>query len=104
MKNKCAKTRDVNDPYEIWKSGDWEWRVLKKYQRPDKAADNPHARWFVAAKSPYTHGSWEYGDTYVSDIVRQVMDRGGVHVSLHGDIWVHSYTGHEVLNQGAGTK
>ena len=42
---------------------------MKKYQRPDKEAENPHARWFVAAKSPYTYGSWEYGDTYVKDIM-----------------------------------
>ena len=25
-------------------------------------------RWFVAAKSPFTYGSWEYGDTYIKDI------------------------------------
>ena len=100
MKNECAKSRDVNNPYEIWTHGDWEWRVLKKYQRPDKEAENPYARWFVAAKSPYTHGSYEYGDTYVKDIVCEVMHRGGVHVSLHGDIWVRSYQGH----QGEGEK
>ena len=69
MKNECAKSRDVNNPYEIWTHGDWEWRVLKKYQRPDKEAENPNARWFVAAKSPYTYGSFEYGDTYVKDIM-----------------------------------
>tara|TARA_R100000687_G_C6419817_1_gene150445 strand:+ start:133 stop:369 length:237 start_codon:yes stop_codon:yes gene_type:complete len=71
MKNECAKSRDVNDPYEIWLNpqAGWEWRVLKKYQRPDKEAENPNARWFVAAKSPYTYGSFEYGDTYVKDIM-----------------------------------
>ena len=74
MKNECGKTRDVDNPYEVWVSNHadeadcWTWHVLKKYQRPDKEAANPHARWFVAAKSPFTYGSWEYGDTYVSDI------------------------------------
>ena len=29
-KNDCGKTRDVKDPYEIWRGGGWEWRVLKK--------------------------------------------------------------------------
>lgn len=31
MKNKnlCAKIRDVENPYEIWKAGNWEWRILK---------------------------------------------------------------------------
>jgi hypothetical protein len=71
MKNLCSKSRDVNDPYEVWENAQagFEWRVLKKYQRPDKEAENPHARWFVAAKSPYTYGSFEYGDTYVKDIM-----------------------------------
>ena len=56
MKNECGKTRDVDNPYEVWVSNHadeadcWTWHVLKKYQRPDKEAANPHARWFVAAK------------------------------------------------------
>ena len=70
MKNECGKTRDVENPYETWVNdrAGFEWRVLKKYQRPDKEAANPYARWLVAARSPYTYGSWEYGDTYVSEI------------------------------------
>ena len=28
-----------------------------------------YARWFVAAKSPYTHGSWEMGDDYAREIL-----------------------------------
>ena len=70
MKNECAKTRDVENPYETWvnEGAGFEWRVLKKYQRPDKEAANQYARWLVAAKSPFTYGSWEYGDTYVTEI------------------------------------
>ena len=68
MKNTCGKTREVDNPYEIWKAGDWEWRMLKKYQNPDNEKKNPYARWFCAVKSPFTYGSWEYGDTYISDI------------------------------------
>ena len=69
-KNECGKTRPVEDPYEIWEnpSSGFVYRVLKKYQRPDKEADNPYARWFVATKSPFTYGSWELGDGYVRDI------------------------------------
>ena len=69
-KNECAKTRDVEDPYEIWAhdmSG-FEWRVLKKYQNAENEAKNEYARWFCAVKSPMTWGSWEYGDVYVKDI------------------------------------
>ena len=75
MKNECGKTRDVDNPYEVWENeaAGFTWHVLKKYQRPDKEADNPDARWFVAAKSPYTFGSWEYGDTYVLDIVKNAV-------------------------------
>ena len=77
MKNLCRKSRPVDDPYEVWKChravrlGDahgFTWHVLKKYQNPDNEAKNQYARWFVAAKSPLTYGSWEYGDTYVSEI------------------------------------
>ena len=68
VKNECAKTRPVDNPYEIWKAPNWEWRVIKKYQRPDKEATNKYARWFCAVKSPMTYGSWEYGDVYIKDI------------------------------------
>ena len=76
-KNECAKTRKVTDPYEIWKCRmeigfdvlNVEYRVLKKYQAPKGEAENPFARWYTAAKSEATFGSWEYGDTYVRDIV-----------------------------------
>ena len=71
-KNECGKTRKVDDPYEIWvgvgQFEGWEWRVLKKYQSPEKEKDNPYARWFCAVKSPMTYGSWDYGDTYVKDV------------------------------------
>ena len=66
MKNLCAKTRKVESPYEIWKAADgWQWNVLKKYQADDNKL---YARAFCAVKSPFTFGSWEYGDTYIKDI------------------------------------
>ena len=72
VKNLCGKTRKVEVPYEIWTNFDktWEYRVLKKYQSPEKEEQNPYARWFCAVKSPFTYDGWEYGDTYVSDIKR----------------------------------
>ena len=68
MKNKCGKTRDVENPYEIWENegAGWTWHVLKKYQRPDK--EGPHSRWFCAVKSPYTYGSYEMGDVYAQEV------------------------------------
>ncbi len=72
MKNTCGKTRKVNEPYEVWRSSSgWECRVLKKYQSPDKEAGNAYARWFCAVKSPMTHGSYDMGDVYVSEIKAQ---------------------------------
>jgi hypothetical protein len=66
MKNTQAKTRPVENPYEIWQNGQgWEWRVLKKWQVDD---NKQYARWYCAVKSPFTYGGWEYGDTYVTDI------------------------------------
>lgn len=72
MKNLCAKTRDVNNPYEVWRnSNGWEWRVLKKWQSPDKEVENPFSRWFCAVKSPFTHGRYDMGDVYVAEIKAQ---------------------------------
>jgi hypothetical protein len=70
MKNECGKTRPQDNPYEIWisRDGKWEWKVLKKYQAPDKEAANEYARWFCAVKSPFTYGSYELGDVYVIEI------------------------------------
>lgn len=69
MKNLCGKTRKVNQPYEVWvNNAGWEWRVLKKWQADDKEVGNPYARWFCAVKSPMTHGSYDLGDVYVSEV------------------------------------
>lgn len=68
LKNECAKTRDKDNPYEVWKAGDWTWRVLKKYQSPPNEAKNPYARWFCFVTSPMCPEG-EYGDTYVKDIM-----------------------------------
>ncbi len=70
MKNECAKTRPVSNPYEVWKNdrAGWEWRILKRYQAPDKEASNPFARVFCAVKSPFTFGEFEFGDVYLKEI------------------------------------
>ncbi len=72
MPNLCAKTRPLDDPYEVWTSfgGDWEWRVLKKWQADD---NKPFARWFCAVRSPYTYGSWEKGDVYASEVMSNAV-------------------------------
>lgn len=67
-KNLCGKTRNIDNPYEIWKSGNFEYRVLKKYQSEEGEAKNPYARWFLGTKSPYTCGSFELGDGYAKEI------------------------------------
>lgn len=72
MKNLHGKMRNVDSPYITFVGEGpltgWEWRVLKRYQSPDKERDNVYARWLVAVKSPMTWDSWEYGDTYIKDI------------------------------------
>ncbi len=66
MKNLCAKTVKSEDAYEVWALGDWEWRVLKKYQAEDT---KEYARWFCAVKSPFTYGGYELGDVYASEVM-----------------------------------
>src|SRR5256714_6555342 len=69
--NPCAKTVPPETAYEVWQSddGSWTYFVLKKYQSPEKEAQNPHARWYCLVKSPITPNG-EYGDVYVSTVKR----------------------------------
>ena len=76
MKNLCGKTRKIEQPYEIWVTdnhplfgGRCEYRVLKKYQTPDKEVENEYARWFVGCASACTYGTFELGDCYIHDII-----------------------------------
>ena len=71
MTESQKKTIEIAKPYEIWvdKHGaGFEWRVLKKYQKPELEAKNKYARWFCGVKSPMTYGEFELGDVYVSEI------------------------------------
>lgn len=83
MNNLCGKTRKVNEPYAVYRNDSgWEWRVLKKWQADDKEPGNrfaspktanPYARWFCAVKSPMTHGSYDLGDVYVLEVIRNAV-------------------------------
>ena len=65
MKNTCAKTRPVSNPYEIWKNhSGWTWKILKKWQADDA---KPFGRWFCHVSSPFCPEG-ELGDVYVSEI------------------------------------
>ena len=70
-KNKFGKTVKVDNPYAIYKNDrtNFEHRVLKTYQTKKNESKNPYARWYVASRSPYTYGSWEYGDIYIKDVI-----------------------------------
>ena len=71
-KNEKGKTRPVEYPYEIYTGfgplADWEWRVLKHYQSPEKERENPYARVFCSVSSPMTQGDADMGDVYCKDI------------------------------------
>jgi len=67
MTNLCSKVRDRANPYEVWVYEDWTWRVLKKYQNPEREAQNPAARWFCFVTSNGCPDG-EYGDVYVTRI------------------------------------
>ena len=71
---KKFKTKD--EPYAIFKGmgpfGDTEVRVLKAHQMPKKELRNQYAKWNVAVKSDYTFGSFDMGDSYLNDVVRDL--------------------------------
>lgn len=69
-KNLQGKMVTRENAYEVWQTpdGSWTWYVLKKYQSPEKEAQNPYARWFCDVTSPFVGEQGEMGDVYVRDI------------------------------------
>ena len=86
-KNPCAKTVTPETAYEVWQSydGSWTYYVLKKYQSPEKEAQNPYARWYCRVTSPMTTERGDYGDVYVSTVKRGT---GQIDNPLHRTICV----------------
>src|SRR5207302_5892942 len=74
-KNPCAKRVTPETAYEVWQSydGRWTYFVLKKYQSPEKEANNPFARWLCNVVSPMTSERGDTGDVYVADIKRNAV-------------------------------
>ena len=74
-KNSFGKTKEIGSSYATYRVENpingmyFVWKILKTYQVKGNEDKNLNARWFVACKSPMTHGSWEYGDTYIKDIM-----------------------------------
>lgn len=68
MSNPFRKAAPLDAPHAIYRAGTFEWRVLRTYKQTSSEAKDPYARWFVAAKSDATYGSFEYGDTYKNEV------------------------------------
>ncbi len=85
-KNLFGKTRKVAEPYATYANNQgWTYKVLKTYQTPEKEKGDPYARWLLAVSSPFTHGGYEIGDTYISHV-------DGILVSGTPD-WLAAYGG-----------
>jgi hypothetical protein len=73
-KNLLGRSRTKDKPYAIWQGfgafGDTEVRLLKTYQIPSNESKNPYARWFVAVRSDHTYGSFDMGDSYISEVTQ----------------------------------
>tara|TARA_Y100000593_G_scaffold29491_1_gene58561 strand:+ start:477 stop:779 length:303 start_codon:yes stop_codon:yes gene_type:complete len=84
------KSRSKDTPYAIYQDAltGWEWRVLKAWSSVEGENKDPYARWFVAASSPFTHGGYDMGDTYVRD----VTDNGMLIAAT--DEWIEAYPSH----------
>ena len=71
MEKKLTTSQRIkqNKPIEVWRTpdGSWTWEVYRKYQKPEKEAKNPYARWFCRVKSPFVPQG-ELGDVYVREI------------------------------------
>jgi|TARA_R110000796_G_scaffold3366_1_gene13196 hypothetical protein len=71
MPNPFKKERPLDDPYAVYTNDQrgWEWRVLSTRKMPENEG-SPFDIWHIAAKSPFTGGSFERGDIYKSEVVQ----------------------------------
>jgi len=69
LKNLLNKSRPIDDPYATFKREGWTWNVLRAYKSSLSETKDPYARWFVGVMSPFTHGSYELGDSYIKEIL-----------------------------------
>ena len=67
MKNLMNKTRKIENPYATFQKGTFVSQVLRAYttKLPE---ENQHVRFYTAAKSDNTYGSYEYGDVYIKEL------------------------------------
>jgi hypothetical protein len=68
-----AQRIKLHKPLEVWEevSSGWRWEVYRKYQKPEKEATNPYARWNVITFSPIVPEGEGPADCYVSTIKRK---------------------------------
>lgn len=90
VKNLFGKSKSKDAPYAVYKGygpmGNTEVRVLKTYQSHEREKENPYARWFVAVKTDMTFGSYDIGDSYISEAIR------GLKLVEATDEWREVYT------------
>ena len=89
MKNLLGKTRNKDNPYATFEGqgpfGDTVMHVLKTYQKPEKELVNQYARWMIAIKTDMTHGSYDMGDTYITEAA------SGLHLTYASDEFKEQY-------------
>jgi hypothetical protein len=65
------KTVEMENPHATFvnERAGWTWKILKVYRAAKNDKGDEYARWFLAARSPNTFGSYEMGDTYIKDVL-----------------------------------
>lgn len=71
MKNLRGKTVKREQAYEVYRSHDWMWYVLKHYAAREREIRDPFARVFCCVTSPYVGERGELGDVYLAEITGQ---------------------------------
>ena len=74
-KNPCGRQVTPEFAYEVYQSsnGDFITFVLKKYKSPENEAKDPYAVWYVATQSPGTFGSFDFGDSYATEVKKNMV-------------------------------
>jgi hypothetical protein len=91
MANLLGKGVTKDKPYATFEGegyfGTTTAHLLKVYQESEEERINSLARWFVAMKTDQTFGSFDIGDSYLSEVVH------GLHLTYASDAFLGQYLG-----------
>ena len=88
------KTATIEKPHATFEGigplGPCVMHVLKTYKNPSSELKDVYAAWFIAVKTEYTFGTFEYGDRYKSECFDEIV-RFGLDCTYASDEFKSAY-------------